>query len=402
MVAIRLISILLALLVVAGLAWWLVRLGRGGLACRGPRKRHVITRIICGSLGAGILVVLTVGTLVGVSRRYDAWAFPAVTAHVPALPPPKLTTAPGSDEVTGSVRLLVQLVVLDTDAGGQVVRVGETQMRWNPGRTSTAQVALAAGQTDLELTLKVSSVVLHGASDKGPEIYSQLSFHSSSPGQWGSGSTSNYLSGLYDLDVVSGLGDNVNTSLISLLPPSSDRLRAVAILTVLSDNDPLKEVSVAQLMAMHQGELSRALAEHGGREPYRVQNPMPALGLALAAHVGLASLSLLVAAILLTQLFRRRTYAFAGVLAVVILYAAAMDRGVLGMNVSHLTDASAPSVVRTTACRQTAMSFFYGKTALREIEAVASDRTATAALSQCARHTAEEMTGTTQHRAGKW
>ncbi len=131
---IKLFVVVLILLAVVGLAWWLVRLGRGGLACRGPRKRHVITRIICGSLGAGILVVLTVGTLVGVSRRYDASAFPPVTAHVPSLPVPKLTTAPATDNVTKSVRLLVQLVILDRHADNQVMRVGETQMWWNLGR----------------------------------------------------------------------------------------------------------------------------------------------------------------------------------------------------------------------------------------------------------------------------
>ncbi len=249
----------------------------------------------------------------------------------------------------------------------------------------------------MELAVNISSISLRQKPEEDFGIMSNIVLKA-----WDGGysrrtnGSGDLKSGLQDIYLPCVSDADVNRSFISLLPPPGADLMAVWILMPLAYDDPLKEVSASQLMAMHQSEMSRVLAQDKSFRSYcaETKNPKPAFGLAGAAHFGVASFSLLLAAILLTQLFRRRTYAFAGVLAIVILYAAAMDRVVLGMNVSHLKDSSAPLVVRTTACRQTAMSFFYGKTALCEIQAVASDKTAPAGLSQCAQRTAEEMTAT--------
>jgi hypothetical protein len=106
--------------------------------------------------------------------------------------------------------------------------------------------------------------------------------------------------------------------------------------------------------------------------------------LKLAIHAGVASLLLLVAAALLAQLFARHSVAFAGVLACVILYAAALDRAVLGTHLGHLADPSAPIATRMTACAGTTCTFFYRKTAQAALHRLEGDDSAPGVLREAA------------------
>jgi hypothetical protein len=381
--AISWLKVLLLVLVFVGIIVWSVFRRPGLFVFRGPRKRHILTRIICGTLGAGILVALTVGTLHAVNKTYDPSAFPAVTAHVPTLPPPDITRVHSCK----SARLLVQLVLLYTGGGNQVLGVGEMQMRWVEGQICRGETRLTFGQMDHELTAEIWGV----SADSQPKKVRVegtltnkvlLDQHYASLGI--GGFTETGLTRLYQNMPSSG-SSVVNMNMHSLWHPHGDNLEGVVVVTLLADDDPLKEVSGEELIAMHEDEMSQIRSAHHMGRSMENRFSMPALGLAAVAYFGLAAISLLAATILLTQLFTRRTLAFAGVMAVVLLYAAAMDRVVLGMNVAHLSDQTAPPAVRIAACRQTVMSFFYGDTALRAIQAVAADPSAPSALQQCAK-----------------
>jgi hypothetical protein len=114
-------------------------------------------------------------------------------------------------------------------------------------------------------------------------------------------------------------------------------------------------------------------------------------GIALAEHIGASALLLGVAWLLLTQLFRRRALALVVVAVVMVAYVAALDRWALGTHLSHLADPSAPLGDRLTACEQATDTFFYGKTAVRGLKAVADDADAPAALRDRARRTAQAI-----------
>jgi len=119
----------------------------------------------------------------------------------------------------------------------------------------------------------------------------------------------------------------------------------------------------------------------------------PAPGLALAGHIGISALLLMLAALLLTQLFARRSLAFVGVLAAVVLYVAALDRLALGTHLSHLRDPGEPVRARITACCHASDTFFYRKTALARVRAVADDPQTPLALRDVARGAARFLAG---------
>ena len=95
-------------------------------------------------------------------------------------------------------------------------------------------------------------------------------------------------------------------------------------------------------------------------------------GLALMSFIGTSSLLLLLAAGLLTQLFAHRSVAFAGVLALIVLYVAALDRAVLNAHLDRLADTDATIPTRLIACTQAGHTFFYRDTCRRKVQSIAA------------------------------
>jgi len=166
--------------------------------------------------------------------------------------------------------------------------------------------------------------------------------------------------------------------------------------SLVAEGDPLMEVPVTAFLHEHEAEARRTLAEHGWTPTWRLARAhpserAPAPGLGLAGHIGISCLLLIVAALLLTQLFARRSLAFVGVLAAVVLYVAALDRLALGTHLSHVRDAQAPLAARITACWHATDTFFYRKTALAGVRAVADDPQAPSALCDVAQGAARVL-----------
>ncbi len=128
-------------------------------------------------------------------------------------------------------------------------------------------------------------------------------------------------------------------------------------------DDPLQTVPIEQFV-----QDKRAVLEHGGIYGMpstwvgNMEN-IPAGFVRLSVHLGITILVLLAAAGLLAQLFRRRDLALTGLLLGMVLYVAAVDRGLLAYDMSRLADPQEPLQVRLVACSRAGATFFYKDTA---------------------------------------
>jgi hypothetical protein len=176
---------------------------------------------------------------------------------------------------------------------------------------------------------------------------------------------------------------HASTPPLSVVTGATRDLQAFAFVAVVADDDPLKAVPLDEFLQSRQPELAGLLRDssrHSKNSRHDYSDNVPARGFALAGHIGASSLLLFVAAILFAQLFTRRNLAFAGVLAGVVLYVAALERIALGVHLSKLADPQAPISSRLTACREAPGTFFHRGTARRELQSVAADTKAPPAL----------------------
>jgi hypothetical protein len=148
------------------------------------------------------------------------------------------------------------------------------------------------------------------------------------------------------------------------------------VVTPVADDDPLVEMPAAAFARSRREDFPLVTQgqAHGlfGRHRH-ADYDVPVRALAFAIHVGTSALALLAAAVLLAQLFRRRSLALAGTLALTALYVAVLDRAALGAHLSRLEDKEASPAVRLAACAHAADTFFHRRTAFRRIGAMIDD-----------------------------
>jgi hypothetical protein len=109
--------------------------------------------------------------------------------------------------------------------------------------------------------------------------------------------------------------------------------------------------------------------------------------------MGFSFASLMIATILLSQCFARRGLAFAGMLALCILYAAALDRAVLATHVSKLADKNLSIVTRTLAAESLSGTFFYRNSAIKALDRAANDETNPESLRMLMRRALQKLLG---------
>ena len=391
--------ILLLLLIVIAVVAFLAYLLRGrwpfSLARR-PRKRHIVVRVVCGVLGAAILGAIAIGTWHEVQRCYAAEEpAPALTVRVPTLPPPAppATFRPDGTAEIEKARLLFTFVVAEFEAGElRPVAAGQQEVRWPEEWGRRFQKEFEVGDSSFCFGLQVTSLrwSREGADRVAVKCSGSHELRSRYRGNRGGGNS--YAGGDFDLSkpwlrcypIYGMLGVNAPLSIASGPDPASAVWHFVWGAPV-AEGDPLTEIEVAAFLGQHEAEVRQALVERGVTPNWRLamahpDEHAPAPGLRLAGHIGISGLLLIAAALLLTQLFVRRSLAFVGVLAAVVLYVAALDRIALGTHLSHLRDATEPVRARLTACCHATDSFFYRKTALACVRAVADDPQAPSAL----------------------
>jgi hypothetical protein len=377
---------LLPVVVLAVMVFLIVRATRGNgafraLATRRPRKRRLVTRIVCGSLGGLILLAVAIGTFREVGRVYagrEAQDIPEVS--LPTLPSPT-PEAPADGfypadlrkvrvlfhlligEVTGDtfvpVRVFEHDIRLPDDAGKLLA--DDFEVDGFQGR-SRARVSRAEVVKDEDgRRVRLDGGVSFGWRTTGSSSYGRGNYHDADS--------------ILEEAGVHGLGTRYwrrprRQAPLSVLPSAESQMHAVYIVTVVHLDDPLKKAPVSELVRLH----AREIEVHTRvRVTWRRDADIPMPGLALVAHIGASALLLVGAAGLLSQVFARRLLAFAGTLAGVVLFVAVLDRAALGSHLSRVEDREAPLGTRMTGCMHSADTFFYRGTAASRLLTVLED-----------------------------
>jgi len=357
-----------------------------------PRRRHIAVRIICGVFGAGLLIAVGVGTWLDVRGVYGS-ASPAhqVMLSLPAKPPGPLPQPGGKKrEVTlPKARMLIHFVFLER---GQPVHAEELDVRWPRDRGRSFQLSGTWRNVEYEISFHPSPLVVSNWNGK-PEVggLSQYTFRARGF------SWSSSRSGVFKYEqpqIVKEFRSGGNRAFLSTAPRVSCDCRVVAFSHRVQGEDPLRKVSLRDYF----GHVRLPARDVNGRtvygpEPGRLKRRSLALAEAppffrLAAHLGVAGLFLLLAAILLAQLFARRGLGFAATVLGCVLFAAVLDRSALAAHSSRLADPQGPLPARCLAAESLTGTFLYRQSAWRAASEAADDDSAPPALRAVAKDVA--------------
>ncbi len=376
----------LAVVALVALGLFLLIRGRrlGHVVGRTAYPRHIVTRIVCGTLGAAILIAIGIGSWLSANRCYAPVSPDGVKISVPTQDPPPLPAAkPGYRTEVAKARLLYHLVIGETAPDGfHPVHAEEIDIRWPRDKGRHLQRVFEVG--DYSCTIRVQPTRFFARrSDKEAqsclEPQGSVSFtyrHGMGSGSVGTGFQAMEADHLTSLR---HLGPFPNPLSVTPGGPPGNRLHAVYFLTRADEADPLKSIPYAAFADDRPEELAKIIREATrNTSHYRSlgNRDIPARCFALTEQIGLSSLLLFAAAILLAQLFRRRGLAFAGVLAAVVLYVAALERVALGVHVSKLSDSKASLASRLTASEMAPQTFFHAERAYAALLEVAKDASA--------------------------
>ena len=366
--AIAPLTILLLIIVVV-----IVLLRRSkGTSLRGPRKRHIVTRIVCGVLGFGILIAVGIGSWQEMHKPYAADAS-ELTVKVPANDPPPAQHADNRG------RFLHYILVVNA-SGGLARPVHAEMFEFNLPDDLNREFRAGFSVDGVEMAYTATPIALRptgvSRTPNKPVVRMSVSFYyniSDRTSGSRSGHKSYTVGSIHHLKKIRRPG-RASGSPLAALPSSRADLLVYGRVLRASENDPLKSVPLAEFVGRYGPQIDDNLERYrAGRQRFSRKADIPAHGAALATHVGPAAALLVAAAFLLAQLFTRRHIAFPAVLAAVVLYVAAIDRVALGVNLSYAEDKDAPIAVRLLGCARARDTFFYGKTAERRTQAVIDD-----------------------------
>jgi hypothetical protein len=371
--------VLIPVVAVAVIVFLIVRATRGSgafrdLATRRPRRRRLVTRIVCGSLGGLILLAITIGTFREVGRVYatdEKAAGLTLRAPTKALELPERPAGRRSDELEHA-RVLFAVVIAEQRGGEWVpVHVAEYELRLPEDRGVPLAGRMDVHGRTVNYEFRVDKVL----ATKDRTALDLLGGHMRfSVDRWSSRSGGMRYEPVAHIHEVGGGWRDVKSPL-SVARGRTPELHAFHVATLVSGDDPLKSVPAAEIIRTRRAEFRRATRQldTGYRRRMLSDEDIPLRGLAAAVHFGAASLLLLVAAILFSQLFARKGLAFAGTLAGVVLFAAVLDRAALGSHLSRIEDKEGPLATRLTGCVHAADTFFYRGTAAGRLRSVLKD-----------------------------
>jgi len=356
---------------------------------RGPRKRHIVTKSVCAALAAAILASIGFFSWREAAAIYASESTGPRSLHVPSKKAAALTAVVKSNRNAPltEARLLVKAVVMEaiTPTNFRAVRADEFDVAWRAGKSSAVSNYFTLGDSLISYNLIIN------------RVYVQRSTDSTGVGVQGNGNWNmkiNYVNGRgYSsssggVQIIDGIAIAKNLRIgnssgrnkpLSAVPAVAKYGQLILCVFVdLADaDDKLATIPVGQFIAeRHEQILARTDRQSSGSSLSRRWNidPEAPPTVNLIEHVGFASLLLLLAAGLLGQLFMRRGLATVAMLATVVLYAAAIDRVALGMHLSHARNTETPLSKRLIACQGAANTFFFAKTASRQLRAIADDK----------------------------
>ena len=351
------------------------RRARTATGHRGAR-RHWVLRVVPAALGALILLAMAVTTWRQArSALPDGETAEGTTVRVPTVSEPGPSLPEGQSQADlDQARALLYFILLEVDADGwRAVHAEETELRWPEARGRCVEQSFEAAGYSFRFRLTDPRPVARRVSESAV-LALQGHLELRHAGHQSTGHTS--ASGLWSdpIRVLGTIHQRAAADPLSLVRPPDRSLVPLCLFTPVAEDDPLKEAPLSELIRTHSMDLSVALSNYTpfARRPFRSGTSTPG-ALALVERHGVSALLLLLAAVLATQFFTRRTLAFPAVLAGVLLYAAALDRAVLAARTSRLGDPDLDPVARSAAAEQVLESFFYRATAASRLQTLVED-----------------------------
>ncbi|MCX7806602.1 MAG: hypothetical protein N3A38_15670 [Planctomycetota bacterium] len=358
---------------------------------RAPRPRHIAARIVCGILGIGVLVALGVGTLMEARDGLYSVLESAdhIKVRVPAQQPPEPPEGLDSGEAAplNRARVLMHAVFIK---GEYPIHAEEIDIRLpeDAGRIFSKEGRL--GSAHYEFTLAPRGVRAWKSEDGSVRLDGEVQV------------SSEFRSALYSSSRVVRVLSFGRPYVLSEFKPAdphplsvtrSPLTGTVVVLyaRLVRRDDPLKEVPLGQYTREVGGFESLGWRKSEERFAGGAAHPDAPPILAFAESAGFSFLFLLAAAVLLAQMFARRGLAFAGTLALCLLYAAALDRMALCIHMDRLADGNRPATVRALAAESLPCTFFYRKTAWNAAKGTAENQSAPEPLRKVARRLEERL-----------
>jgi hypothetical protein len=341
------------------------RRSRGGFVVpdrsRRPGRRRLIARIICGVIGAMILVALGIGAM------WDARG--AITLlHLPTKPPPDLPK-PRKNEALPieKARLLFHFIFIRNNIPIYAEEM-EVRLPEDGGRNFSKAGSFSAVRFEIKLAL--STLIVTRFAGSSSDLSSNAQYHL----QLRDSLRSSSASGGVNLNIPKmGDGSSVAARTEILGTMLGDAMvQVICLARLVALDDPLKAASFSELVQGLTGFVNLAAPPITRTQDLGMSNPA---GIRLAKNMGFSFGWLMVAALFLSQCFARRGMALAGILALCILYVAALDRAALAAHVSKLENKDLTVETRALAAESLFDTFFYRNSAMKAADRAAKDAT---------------------------
>jgi hypothetical protein len=149
------------------------------------------------------------------------------------------------------------------------------------------------------------------------------------------------------------------------------------------------ETSAMEFLAARADNMGRKPALAVGNFAYKADVDAPGIHtpancIKMFEHLGPPMAMLFLAAVLGSGAFRRRQVALAALGVAAVLYAAALDRAVLGIHARHARNPQETTETRLVAIDRTKNTFFFAKTAKRMLEEIAEDKAVPVSIREAA------------------
>lgn len=373
---------LFILLASAAAAFWMARRWEWSSVGRRPGARHWITRTICGVLGLGIVLAITVSTIQAARAPYADP--PKVDLRVPTLPAPEFGPATGPIK---KGRFLLHVAVVTQLAGVAKPLYAETyDVRWPEDRERPFLSKQRFGNFTVDYLMEIHEIVNVGARAPVLDFRGTRQVNARSLGQ--SSSSSGGVN-IPEVQWLPEIGDR--SSAFSIQRTSGESNALLFDLTPVREDDPLRTGTFSDFLAIRGAEdWARKIDQHQVNRSGRYSADAAASPAEALIHdLRGILLLLLIASILLAQLFRRRSLGFVKIAASLLLFVGALDRVVLRLHESRVKDASAPVEQRLAACALLDTTSFFRETAARDLDAAAGDPGYPPALRDLARRLAD-------------
>jgi hypothetical protein len=344
---------------------------------RRRHPRHIAVRIICGFIGIGILVALGVGALREVRGVQALFHLP--TKHSPVLPEPikdKNVSSANVDKTDVKARLLVHFIFFRNEFP---VHAEEVEVHLPADRGREFRKTGELGALDFDISLRFEDLEAFTRSANGPqEQYIGAKYRLS----YG---TDNTLGGGFGLFSPGDLRNYGDAKKIDILESRDGQttIQVVCLARLIALDDPLKTARFSELLVQDVNWNHRNFLASGSSGLVESFDGINSAGFQLMKHARGSFVLLMLAALFLSQCFTRRGLAFAGMLALCVLYVATLERAELAMHVSRLENRNLSIDTRLAAAESLSETFFYRRSAAEALVRNVNDQTIPECWRQC-------------------